>query len=83
VQSQGKDRVFIFFWMAMLAFVSAAVGVFSIFGLFNAEIIFWTNTPIESKGGKIAWIMISITALIVFSAFGLRAYRKQNQETKT
>ena len=69
--------------MAMLAFVSAVVGVFAFSGNFNAEVLFWTNTPIESKGGKIAWIMISITALIAFSALGLRAYRKQNHQSNT
>jgi len=72
-----------FFWMAMLAFVSTVVGMLAISGHFNAEVLFWTNTPIESKGGKIAWVLISTTALIVFSALGLRAYRKQNHETNT
>jgi ABC-type microcin C transport system permease subunit YejE len=77
MQHKMKNRVFIFFWMAMLAFVSAVVGIFAISGLFNAEVIFWTNKPIESKGGKIAWIMISIITFIVFLALGIRAYRNQ------
>lgn len=49
-----KSRVFMFFWMAMLALISTAVGLLALYGHPNAEVSFWTNDSIESKRGKIA-----------------------------
>ena len=73
-----KYKIFALFWVAMLAFISTVVGVLAYLGRFNAEVVFWTNKPIESNEGKIAWILISITVFIVSSIFAVRAYRRQS-----
>ena len=76
-QDSMRHQIFALFFMAVLAFISTIVGVLAYLGLFNAEVIFWTNKPIESNEGKIAWILISIAVLIVSSIFAARAYRRQ------
>jgi ABC-type enterochelin transport system permease subunit len=73
-----RHKIFALFFVAVLAFISTIVGVLAYLGLFNAEVIFWTNKPIESNEGKIAWILISIAVLIVSSIFAARAYRRQS-----
>jgi ABC-type enterochelin transport system permease subunit len=74
-----RHQIFALFFVAVLAFISTIVGVLAYLGLFNAEVIFWTNKPIESNEGKIAWILISIAVLIVSSIFAARAYRRQSR----
>jgi len=73
-----KYKTFSLFWIAVLAFFSTVVGVLAYLGLYNAEVIFWTNKPIESNEGKIAWILISLTVLIVSSVLTVSAYRRQS-----
>ena len=73
-----KYRTFALFWVALLAFVSTVVGVLAYLGRFNAEVMFWTNKPIESDEGKIAWILVSTAVFIVSSTFAVRAYRRQS-----
>jgi ABC-type enterochelin transport system permease subunit len=74
-----KHQIFTLFFVAVLAFISTIVGVLAYLGLFNAEVIFWTNKPIESNEGKIAWILISIAILIVSSIIAARTYRRQSR----
>jgi heme/copper-type cytochrome/quinol oxidase subunit 2 len=74
-----RHQIFALFFVAVLAFISTIVGVLAYLRLFNAEVIFWTNKPIESNEGKIAWILISIAVLIVSSIFAARAYRRQSR----
>ena len=77
-QKPMKHKIFALFWVAMLAFFSTVVGVLAYFGRFNAEVVFWTNKPIESNEGKIAWILVSITIFIVSLIFAVRTYRRQS-----
>ena len=74
-----KHRIFTFLWVAILAFVSTVVGVFAYLGRYNAEILFWTSSPIESNEGKIAWILISMTVFLIFSALAVRTYWRQSR----
>lgn len=71
--------IFALFFVAALASVSALVGVLAYLRLWNAEVIFWTNKPIESDAGKIAWILISIAVLLVASLLAVRACRRQSR----
>ena len=68
-------------WLAILAFCSAVVGVLALLDYANAEVIFWTNTPVESEAGKIAWIVISATCLILFLVLAVREYRIKNDQS--
>ena len=72
-----KHTMFFLLWSAVLAFLSMIVGVLALIGYSNAEVIFWTRSAIESKGGKIAWIVISTTCLMVFLGLAAREYRKK------
>lgn len=73
-----KYKIFSLFWVAVLAFFSTVVGVLAYLGRYNAEVIFWTGNPIESNEGKIAWILISLTVLIITSALAVITYRQSN-----
>ncbi len=70
-------------WLAMLAFCSAVIGVLALLNYANAEVIFWTQKPIESEAGKIAWIVISVTCLILFLVLAAREYRRKNDQLST
>ena len=70
-------------WLAILAFCSAVVGVLALLDYANAEVIFWTNTPVESEAGKIAWVVISATCLILFLVLAIREYRRKNDQSPT
>jgi len=78
-----KHKLFFLFWSAALAFLCMVVGVLALLGYWNAEIYFWTRSAIESKAGKIAWIIISTTCLIVFVALAVTEYRKNNDRSST
>ena len=70
-----KHKLFMLIWLAMLAFFSVVVGVLALLNYANAEVIFWSKTPIESEAGKIAWIVISATCLILFLVLAVREFR--------
>jgi len=64
-------------WLALLAFSSVIVGVLALLGYANAEVLFWTRSPIETETGKIAWIVVSATCLILFLILAVREYRRK------
>ena len=70
-------------WLAMLSFCSVVIGLMALLNYANAEVIIWTNTPIESEAGKIAWIVISATCLILFLVLAVREYRRKNDESSS
>ena len=72
-----KHKLFMLVWLAMLAFCSVVVGVLALLNYANAEVIFWSRTPIESEAGKIAWIVISATCLVLFLVLFVREYRRK------
>lgn len=78
-----KHKLFFLLWCAMLAFVSVIVGVLALLGFANAEVVFWTQTPIRSEAGKIVWIVISATCLIVFSVLAAIECRKGKDRSST
>ena len=78
-----KHKLFMFVWLAMLAFCSVVIGVLALLNYANAEVIFWTKTPIESQAGKIAWIVTSATCLILFLVLAVREYRSNNDQSST
>jgi hypothetical protein len=62
----------------MLCFFSLVVGVLALLDYPNAEIAFWSGSPIESDAGKITWIVISAMCLVIFSALTVSLYRRRN-----
>ena len=78
-----KHKVFMLVWLAMLAFCSGVVGVLAFLDHANAEVIVWTQAPIESEAGKIAWIVISGMSLILFLVLAVREYRRRNDQSST
>ena len=78
-----KHKLFMLVWLAMLAFCSAVIGVLALLNYPNAEVIFWTQKPIESEAGKIAWIVISVTCLILFLVLAVREYWRKNDQSST
>ena len=58
-----KYKLFAFYWIAFLAFLSIVVGVLTLMGVPNVEVIFWNNA-IETREGQIAWIIGSSAVLI-------------------
>ena len=70
-------------WLTLLAFCSVAVGVLALLEYANAEVSFWTRSAIESEAGKIAWIVISATCLILFLLLFVREYRKKKDQSST
>jgi hypothetical protein len=78
-----KHKLFMLAWLAMLAFCSLVIGVLALLNYANAEVIIWTQKPIESEAGKIAWIVISTACLILFLALAVREYRRKNDLSST
>ena len=76
-----KHKMFMLVWLAMLSFCSVVIGLMALLNYANAEVIIWTTTPIESEGGKIAWIVISATCLMLFLVLAVREYRKNNDQS--
>ena len=72
-----KHKLFILVWLVMLSVCFVVTGVLALLGYANAEVYFWTGSPIESEAGKIAWIVISAMCLIVFSVWAARDYRRR------
>jgi hypothetical protein len=72
-----KYKLFMLIWLALLAFSSVIVGVLALLGYANAEVLFWTRSPIETETGKIAWIVVSATCLILFLVLAVREYRRK------
>jgi hypothetical protein len=66
-----------------LFMLSLVIGVLALLNYANAEVIFWTQKPIESEAGKIAWIVISVACLILFLALAVREYRRKNGQSST
>jgi cytochrome c oxidase assembly factor CtaG len=78
-----KNKLFMLVWLAMLSFCSVAIGLMALLNYANAEVIFWTKNPIESEAGKIAWIVISTTCLILFLVLAVREYRRNNDQSSS
>ena len=78
-----KHKLFFLLWSAALAFFCVVVGVLALLGDVNAEIYLWTKSAIESKAGKIVWIVVSTTCLILFLALAVSEYRKSNDRSST
>ena len=74
-----KHKPFMLIWLAFLAFCSVVVGILALLGYANAEVIFWTRSPIESETGKIAWIVVSAMCLILFLVLAVREYRRKRE----
>ena len=74
-----KHKLFMLIWLVFLAFCSVVVGVLALLGYANAEVIFWTRSPIESETGKIAWIVVSATCLILFLVLAVREYPRKRE----
>ncbi len=72
-----KHKLFMLLWLALLAFCSVIVGVLALLEYANAEVYFWTRRAIESEAGKIAWIVISATCLVLFLVLFVREYRRK------
>ncbi len=77
-----KHKMILLVWLALLSFCSVVVGVMALLGYANAEVIFWTNTPIESESGKIIWVSISAICLISVLVLSVQEYRKKNDRPK-
>jgi len=73
-----KHKLFFFAWLAMLCFFSLVVGVLALLDYPNAEIVFWSGSPIESEAGKITWIVLSALGLVIFSALTVSRCRRRN-----
>ena len=71
-----KNKLFLLFWLSFLALCSCIVGVLALLGVANAEVIFWSANPIESKAGKIGWVVGSVLLLIFLLGLTVREYRK-------
>lgn len=71
-----KHPVIFLFGLAVMAFLFTVVGLLSLAGLVNAEVIFWSRPPIESDGGKILWIVTSLGLFLFFISMAIRKYRK-------
>ncbi|MDH3857247.1 MAG: hypothetical protein OEV07_04585 [Gammaproteobacteria bacterium] len=78
-----KHKLFMLVWLAILAFCSAVIGVLALLNYANAEVIFWTQKPIESEAGKIAWIIISVAFLTLFLVLAVREYQRKNDQSST
>ena len=81
--NQMKHKLFMLVWIALLAFCSVVIGVLALLDYANAEVIFWTRSPIESEAGEIAWIVVSATCLILFLTLAVREYRRTNARSST
>lgn len=71
-----KHVLFFLIGMSLLAFLFTVVGVLALLDAWNAEVIFWTRTPIKSETGKLIWIIVSGIAFVVFSTLSVIKYRK-------
>jgi len=78
-----KHNMFILVWLALLVSCFTIVGILALLGYANAEVIFWNSSPIESKMGKIAWIVVSATFLILFLRLIVRGSRRKNDRSPT
>jgi hypothetical protein len=74
-----KHGLFILIWISLLAFLFTVVGVLALLGYWNAEVIFWTRTPIKSETGKLVWIVMSGFGFVVFSVLSIVKYRKDQR----
>ena len=72
-----KDKLLLLIWSAALAFICIVVGVLALLDYPNAEIYFWTRSAVESKTGKLAWIIVSALCSLTFVAWAVREYRKK------
>ena len=78
-----KHKLFLLVWLAILAFCSVVIGVLALLNYANAEVVFWSQKPIESEAGKIAWIVISAACLILVLVLAVREYRRKNDQSST
>jgi hypothetical protein len=73
-----KYKSFLLACFFVLALCFVVVGILALLGYQNAEIYFWTRSPIESDAGKMIWIAISAICLITFFVLSVIEYRKKN-----
>jgi len=70
-----KHVLFFLIFLSILTFLFVVVGVLAVLGYWNAEVIFWTRTPIKSEMGKLIWTIVSGFGFIVFSTLAVIKYR--------
>jgi len=73
-----KHALFFLICLSILTFLFMVVGVLALLGYWNAEVIFWTQTPIKSETGKFIWIIASGFSFVVFSTLSVIKYRKDH-----
>jgi hypothetical protein len=72
-----KHDLFFLIFMSTLAFLFAVVGALALLGYWNAEVIFWTQIPIQSEMGKVIWIIVSASCFVIFTTFAVVKYRRK------
>ncbi|MDH3220794.1 MAG: hypothetical protein OEO19_14775 [Gammaproteobacteria bacterium] len=72
-----KHKLFMLVWLAIMACCSVVIGVLALLNHANVAVIFWTQKPVESEAGKIAWIVISTTCLILVLVLAVRECRRK------
>jgi nitric oxide reductase large subunit len=74
-----KYKLFLLIWLIMLSFLSLVVGILAYIDYPGAEIAFWSGSKIDSKSGKITWIVISAACLVTFSCL-IFTFNRKSQE---
>lgn len=69
--------------MSIMAFLFTVVGMLALLDYWNAEVIFWTRTPIQSETGQIIWIIVSGICFVIFSILAIREFRKNDDDMFT
>ena len=59
-----KHNLLVLICLAVMAFLFLVVGVMALMEVPNVHVYFWTKTPIQSRAGKVAWIVASTACLV-------------------
>ena len=71
-----KHGLFLLILMSILTFLFTVIGILALMGYWNAEVVFWTRTPIKSDTGKLIWIIVSGIGFVIFSILSVVKCRK-------
>ena len=74
-----KGKFFFLIWCATLAFIMMILGVLAILDLSNLDLANWAQEILDSKAGKIAWIVGSISCFFVFVMLAANVYQKSKE----
>ncbi|MCU7872408.1 MAG: hypothetical protein KZQ91_06655 [Candidatus Thiodiazotropha sp. (ex Lucinoma borealis)] len=77
--SPMKHTMFFLIWMTVLSLLFILVGVMALLGYQSAEIVFWTDSALGSKSGKVAWISLSTVSLTLFLVLAIREHRNKKE----